>query len=45
MVPNGEKLWCEEKDKSFKKFNTSKSNNVLNEMILFTSKKHNNQVL
>ena len=42
---NGEKLWCEEKDGSLKKFNMSKNNNILNEMILVTSKNHNNQVL
>jgi len=42
---NGEKLWCEKKDGSLKKFNMSKNNNTLNEMILVTSKNHNNQVL
>ena len=42
---NGEKLWCEKKDGSLKKFNMSKNNSILNEMILVTSKNHNNQVL
>ena len=44
-ISNGEKLWCEEKDGSLKKFNTSKNNKFLNEMILVTSKNHNNEVL
>ena len=44
-ISNGEKLWCEEKDGSLKKFNKSKNNKFLNEMILVTSKNHNNKVL
>lgn len=44
-ISNGDKLWCEEKDGSLKKFNKSKNNNILNEMILVTSKNHNNEVL
>ena len=44
-ISNGEKLWCEEKDGSLKKFNKSKNNKFLNEMILVTSKNHNNEVL
>ena len=44
-ISNGEKLWCEGKDGSLKKFNKSKNNKILNEMILVTSKNHNNEVL
>ena len=44
-ISNGEKLWCEKKDGSLKKFNKSKNNKILNEMILVTSKNHNNEVL
>ena len=44
-ISNGEKLWCEKKDGSLNKNNMSKNNNILNEMILVTSKNHNNQVL
>ena len=36
-------MW--EKDGSLKKFNKSKNNKFLNEMILVTSKNHNNEVL
>ena len=44
-ISNGEKIWCEGKDGSLKKFNKSKNNKTLNEMILVTSKNHNNEVL
>ena len=44
-ISNGEKLWCEKKDGSLKKFNKSNKNKFLNEMILVTSKNHNNEVL
>tara|TARA_Y100000991_G_scaffold131837_1_gene99352 strand:- start:410 stop:1315 length:906 start_codon:yes stop_codon:yes gene_type:complete len=43
-ISDGEKLWCEKEDGTLKNFNMSKNNN-LNEMILVTSKNHNNQVL
>ena len=44
-ITNGEILWCEEKDGSLKIFKKSKNNKFLNEMIVVTSKNHNNEVL
>ena len=43
-ISNGEKSWCEKRDGSLIKPNLSKSN-ILQDMILVTSKNHNNETL
>ena len=43
-ITNGEKSWCEKRDRSLIKPNLSK-NNSLQDMILVTSKNHNNETL
>ena len=43
-IADGEKVWCEEKDRSIIKPYLSK-NKILQEMVLVTSKNHNNETL
>ena len=43
-ITNGQKIWCERKDKSLLKTNLSNKRN-LHEMILVTSKNHKNEML
>ncbi len=43
-IANGEKVWCEKRDGSIFKPNLSR-NKILQDMILVTSKNHNNQTL
>ena len=43
-ISNGEKSWCEKRDGSLIKPDLSK-NNILQDMILVTSKNHNNEIL
>ena len=43
-ISNGEKVWCEKKDGSLMKPKISKEK-LLNNMVLVTSKNHNNEVL
>ncbi len=43
-IADGEKVWCENRDGSKLKFNLS-NNKILQEMVLVTSKNHNNETL
>ena len=43
-IANGEKVWCEAKDRTIK-YPSSYENKKLNEMVLVTSKNHRNQAL
>ena len=43
-ISNGEKVWCEKRD-GFKTNTTSQKNKDLNEMVIVTSKNHNNKSL
>ena len=43
-ISNGKKVWCEKRDKSLINFELSK-NKSLQEMVLVTSKNHNNETL